>query len=241
MLYHPSHADGSIHYLCDGAKITIGNAKLLVGRSHLNPVAGSKFPLSFTVNMDTAQPSRVIGDGRSVRQLDGEHIGAAIDIANSGEAVPLNAFGLAAGGVLEHVACVVPRRPGAVGSSHIGAVRQRAKGLPVGCQNAFLKQLGTNGFIDVLTAAIVGRDDDGVLRLGGIVFRNGCDALRAVRDLAMRPWLASMSMPCWVLFFASCSTAFSNSGSFCLIIRSSCEVRIPASRICSKGFPASTP
>ena len=134
--------------------------------------------------MDAAQPSRVIGDGRSVRQLDGERISACIYGADSGEAVPLDAFGLAAGGVLEHVACGVPRRPGAVGSGHIGTMRQRAEGLSVGCQNALLKQLSTNGFIDLLTAAIVGRDDDGVLRLRGIILGDSRDAFLPVGDLA---------------------------------------------------------
>ena len=83
---------------------------------------------------------------------------------------------------MQHVAHVVPRRPGPVGSGHIGAMIEYAQLVPIGRQRSIPPQLGTHGFVDLAAAAIVGRDDDGVFGLRRIVSGNRGDAFIGARD-----------------------------------------------------------
>ena len=122
----------------DGSKIAVRKPEVFVGRRELDAVAGCKLPLSLTKDVHTSEPSWVIGDARSIFQLDGKSVGAGINGANGSEATPLNAFGLAAGGVLQYLARVIPRGPGAVCAGHIGAVGEGAELLAVVGQRALL-------------------------------------------------------------------------------------------------------
>ena len=120
----------------DGSKIAVRKPEVFVGRRELDAVAGCKLPLSLTKDVYASEPPRVIGDARSIFQLDGKSVGAGINGTNGSEAIPLNAFGLAAGGVLQYLAGVIPRRPGAVCAGHIGAVGEGAELLAVVGQRA---------------------------------------------------------------------------------------------------------
>ena len=120
----------------DGSKIAVRNPEVFVGRRELDAVACCKLPFSLAKDIYTSEPSRVIGDARSVLQLDGESVGAGINGADGSEATALDAFGLAAGGVLQYLASVVSRGPGAVCAGHIGAVGETCGTLAVVGQRA---------------------------------------------------------------------------------------------------------
>jgi hypothetical protein len=89
-------------------------------------------------------------------------------------------------------------------------------------------QLGTHGLIDLRARGIVGRNDDGVVRAGGVAPGNRRDALLGSAISVTRPCCSKGAMPSATSPRDKCSTARSSSGSFWRTIWSSCAVFIPA-------------
>src|SRR5450756_578872 len=123
----------------DAAKIAIGDAKFLAGSGELDTVAGGELTVYLTEDVDSPESSRIVGHARPVGKLHSEHVGAGVNGTHAGKAVSFDAFGFAAGGVLEHIACVISCRQGAVGTSHVRAVRESTETLAVLGQRAILQ------------------------------------------------------------------------------------------------------
>ena len=110
-----------------GPEVAIGDSKVSVRCGELDSVSRGELPLDLPEHIDALQPARVVGDGCSALQLDGESICASIDRLDGRETVPLDSLGLAAGVVLENVADIVSSRPASVCSGHVGTMRKCAE------------------------------------------------------------------------------------------------------------------
>ena len=129
------------------------------------------------------QPGRIVGDLLAIRFLDGQQIRFWIGRNHSRVAALLDAEGLAATLVVEHVANLIARGPGTVSAGHIGTRRKHAHGVVLGFDDAAFLQLRANRLIDRAARSIVGRNDDGIGRIVGIVPGNRGDALFRVGNL----------------------------------------------------------
>ena len=108
--------------------ITVPRSRLATPRSLLGAVNWMRSPVansrsSSRKTFTPLQSARVVGDGRTALQCDGEQClpRASTDrtVAKLPRSIPSD---FAAGGVLEHVAGLVARRPRAICAGHIGAV-----------------------------------------------------------------------------------------------------------------------
>lgn len=179
-----SHAHLPVVDGSNGAEVAVGDAKRFIRLGELNAVAGRELTRTFGEDIDTAQPAWIVGDRGSIVEFDGERIRARIDFPDPRVAIALDAFGLAAGVVVQHVARVVPRCPGAVGPCHIGAMIEHAQFVYISSQRSIAPQLGTHGFVDLVSAAVVGRDNQCAFWVCRIVSGNGRDALAGSRNFS---------------------------------------------------------
>ena len=157
--------------------------EIFIGCGELDAVAGSELALCLAKDIYASESSRVIGDARSIFQLDSQSVGASIHRTDGGEAATLYAFSFAAGSVLQHLSGVIPGRPGSVYSGHVRAVGERAELLAVVGQRTVLQQLGAYGFVYLLAALIVGGNDDRVFWPCCIVFGDRFDTILTVGNL----------------------------------------------------------
>ena len=145
------------------------DAKLLVGRSELKSVAGGELALGGLEDVNAAKPLGIVGDGSTVSLFDRNGVLTGRGGEHGCGAATLDAEFLAAGGVLNNVSGLVSDSPCTVGSGNVGPVIKRLESFVLRRDSASGLQLGSRCLVDLLPTAVIGRDDDGVLRLGSVI------------------------------------------------------------------------
>ncbi len=72
----------------------------------------------------------------------------------------------------------VPCRPLSIRAGHIGTMGQNGERLLLRSQLPGLLQFDPHSLVDLLAAAVVGRDDDGPFRVRGVVLGDGRECAR---------------------------------------------------------------
>ena len=146
-----------------------------------SPVANSLFASRKTLT--PRKPARVVAGAGPVFTFHGEGVGTRVHTPHPRKTVPLDSKFFTACRVLENISSFIASCPSPFRTRHIRAMGKRLKLLPVCGKSSFLQQLTAHGLVDMLAAAIVGRNDDGVLRFSGIVPSDGGNAVCSSSDL----------------------------------------------------------
>src|ERR1700728_2469302 len=96
---------------------------------------------------------------------------------------------MAAARIVEYVTYAVASGPGSVGAGHVGTGSEYAHRMIVCGDCAAGLQFGTHGLIDLTARGVVGRDDDGVVRVSSVASCNRRDTLLCIGNLRNAPQL----------------------------------------------------
>ena len=149
----------------DCAKVAVGHSKFLVGHGELEAVAHGNIAIDLSVDRDSFQPLRVIGDPLTVWFLDGQIVLCSVNVHNLRESFGAYVVFPASALILQYVTNAVLSGPCTISSADVGSVHQDLNGMVLFRDLAEFLQALTNCQIDVAPRSVIRGNDDGVLRV----------------------------------------------------------------------------
>ena len=149
----------------------------------LEAVSDGEVALELAVGGDALQSFRVVGDVLSIWTLYREPVLPGIDGDDGSVTAPLDPKLFAAAGVIEEVAGLVLGGPTPVGACKLRALGEHVERSILFGECAGRFQFLADGFVDVATAGVLGRDNQRVRRVCGVVLGDGFAAPVAVGNL----------------------------------------------------------